>query len=188
MTRLDALHRQGLPILAIDYRGYGRSSGPAPSESQVYADASAAWDHLVRQKGIAPGRIVLYGHSLGGAVAAELALRRGPACGIVFEGAFTSMAEMARREYPMIPVDGLLNERFDTLTKVERLVLPMIFVHGTADAVVPVAMSERLYRAARGDRQLVLVEGAGHEEALTAGGQRLSDALVRLVRMCDGGQ
>ena len=188
VTRLDALHRQGLPILAIDYRGYGRSSGPAPSESQVYADASAAWDHLVRQKGIAPGRIVLYGHSLGGAVAAELALRRGPACGIVFEGAFTSMAEMARREYPMIPVDGLLNERFDTVTKVERLVLPMIFVHGTADAVVPVAMSERLYRAARGDRQLVLVEGAGHEEALTAGGQRLSDALVRLVRMCDGGQ
>ncbi len=74
------------------------------------------------------------------------------------------------------------------MTKVERLVLPMIFVHGTADAVVPVAMSERLYRAARGDRQLVLVEGAGHEAALTAGGQRLSDALVRLVRMCDGGQ
>jgi uncharacterized protein len=159
VDRLHALRRQGLPILAIDYRGYGQSSGPAPSESQVYEDATAAWDYLVRDKGVEPKRIILYGHSLGGAVAAELAFRRGRACGVVFEGTFTTMAEMGRLAYPMIPIDWLLSERFDTASKVARLELPMLFVHGTADEVVPVTMSERLYRAARGDKELVTVEG-----------------------------
>ena len=184
VDRLDALRRHGLAILAIDYRGYGRSSGPAPSEAQVYEDATAAWDYLIRMQGVDHKCIVLYGHSLGGAVAAELALRRGPACGIVFEGAFTSMAEMARLEYPTMPIDWLLRERFDTLSRVGRLDVPMIFVHGTADQVVPPVMTEQLYQAARGDKQLVTVDGAGHEDALLRGGTRFSEALSHLVRMC----
>lgn len=184
VDRLHALHRHGLPILAIDYRGYGRSSGPPPSESQVYEDAMAAWDHLVRTQGVDPSRIVIYGHSLGGAVATELALRRGPACGVVLEAAFTSMSEMGRLEYPWIPVDWLLHERFDTLSKVGRLDLPMVFVHGTADDEVPPAMTERLYRAARGDKQLVMVKGAGHEEAMPAGGGPLLKAITDLARAC----
>src|SRR5262245_31078816 len=68
VDRLHALHRHGLPILAIDYRGYGRSSGPSPSEAHVYEDAIAAWDYLVRTQGVAPGSIVIYGHSLGGEI------------------------------------------------------------------------------------------------------------------------
>ena len=184
VDRLRALHRHGLPILAIDYRGYGRSSGPPPSESQVYEDAMAAWDHLVRTQGIDPGRIVIYGHSLGGAVATELALRRGPACGVVLEAVFTSMSEMGQLEYPWIPVKWLLHERFDTLIKIGHLDLPMVFVHGTADDEVPHAMTERLYRAARGDKQLVLVKGAGHEEAMPAGGEPLIKAITNLGRAC----
>lgn len=184
VDRLYALRRHGLPILAIDYRGYGRSSGPAPSESQVYEDATAAWDHLVRVQRVDPARIVLYGHSLGGAVAVELALRRGPACGIVLEATFTSMADMARLAYPMIPVDWLLHERFDTLLKIGRLDLPIVFVHGTADEEVPPAMTELLYHAARADKQLVMVAGGGHEDALPAGGQMLSRAMTYLVRRC----
>jgi pimeloyl-ACP methyl ester carboxylesterase len=188
VERLQALHRHGLSILAIDYRGYGHSSGPAPTELQVYEDASAAWDYLAQGRGVVPGRIILYGHSLGGAVAAELALRRERACGIVMEGAFTSMVEMGQLEYPFVPVAWLLSERFDTAGKLARLDLPMIFVHGTADEVVPVAMSEQLYRAARRDRQLVLVEGATHEEALPDGGPRLAQALAQLVQRCDHDQ
>ena len=184
VERLSALHRYGLPILAIDYRGYGRSSGPAPSEAQVYEDATAAWDYLVRMQGVDPSRIVLYGHSLGGAVAAELARRRGPACGIVLESTFTSMAEMGRLAYPMMPVDWLLHERFDTLSKIGHLDLPIMFVHGTADEVVPLVMAEQLYRAAGGDKRLVRVEGAGHEDALLNGGARLSEDVSRLVRTC----
>jgi pimeloyl-ACP methyl ester carboxylesterase len=184
VNRLNALRKQGLPILAIDYRGFGRSSGPAPSEAQVYDDATAAWDHLVNVQRVEPRRVLIYGHSLGGAVAAELALRRGPACGVLFEGAFTSMADMARLAYPMFPVEWLLTERFDTLDKVRRLDLPMLFVHGTADKEVPPAMSERLFEAARRDKQLVMVAGAGHEDAMPAGGAALSEAFARLVRGC----
>ena len=110
VDRLRALHRHGFPIFAIDYRGYGRSSGPPPSEAQLYEDAMAAWDYLVGTQGVAPGRIVIYGHSLGGAVATELAPYRGPACGVVLEATFTSMSEMARLEYPWIP-GGLASAR-----------------------------------------------------------------------------
>lgn len=188
VDRLAALHRYGLPILAIDYRGYGQSSGPTPSESQLYEDAVAAWDYLVRARGVDPKRIIVYGHSLGGAVAAELALRRAPACGIVFESTFTSVAELGQMEYPMIPVDWLLTQRFDALSRIARLDLPMVFIHGTADEVVPVAMPQRLYRAARAQKQLILVQGAGHEDAMPAGGQPVSAAIAGLVRQCGEGQ
>jgi len=149
VARLAALHRQGLPILAVDYRGFGRSSGPAPSEARVYEDATEAWDYLVGEKGIAPRHLILYGHSLGAAVAVELALRRPTACAVVLESAFTSMADMARREYPLIPADWLLNQRFDTASKVARLELPIVLVHGVADEIVPVSMSRQLYGSAR---------------------------------------
>lgn len=184
VDRLQALHRHGLPILAIDYRGYGRSSGPPPSEAQVYEDAVAAWDYLVRTQGVDPGRIVIYGHSLGGAVATELALRRGPACGVVLEGSFTSMSEMGRLEYPWIPVDWLLHERFDTLTKIARLDLPMVFVHGTADREVPPAMTERLYRAAHRDKQLLMVKDAGHEQAMPMAGEPMVKVMANVARAC----
>jgi pimeloyl-ACP methyl ester carboxylesterase len=185
VNRLHALHLYGLPILAIDYRGYGRSSGPPPSEEQVYADAIAAWDYLTSAQGVAPGRIVIYGHSLGGAVATELALRRGPACGAVLEATFTSMSEMGHLQYPWIPVDWLLHERFDSLIKIGRLHLPMVFVHGTADREVPPAMTERLYRAASGDKELVMVEGAGHEQAMPMAGESMVRAMANLAGACE---
>ena len=127
---------------------------------------------------------MLYEHSLGGAVAVELALRRGPACGIVLECTFTSMADMARLAYPMIPVGWLFRERFDTLLKIGRLDLPIVFVHGTADKEVPPAMSESLYRAARADKQMIMVAGVGHEDALPAGGQILARAITYLGGRC----
>ena len=184
LRRLQALQRYGLPILAVDYRGYGRSTGPFPSEVRVYDDAVAAWDQLVRVRGIAPRRIVIYGHSLGAAVAAELALRRGPACGIVLESAFTSVADMARLEYPWIPADLLVNQRFDALRKIARVELPIVLVHGTADREVPFAMSARLYDAAHSPKRLVTVEGAGHEDAMPKGGESLKRAIGELVRKC----
>ena len=144
----------------------------------------AAWDYLVGTQGVAPGRIVIYGHSLGGALATELALHRGPACGVVLEATFTSMSEMARLEYPWIPVDWLLRERFDTLSKIGRLDVPIVFVHGTADDVVPPLMTERLYGAVRGDIQLVMVRNAGHEQAMVMGGEPLVRAIAQLARSC----
>lgn len=184
LDRLDALRRLGLPILAIDYRGYGESSGPAPSESRVYDDAAAAWDYMIEVIGLDPGHVVIYGHSLGGAIAAELALRRPAACALVLESAFTSMADMARLHYPMFPVDWLLNQRFDTAQRVARLRQPIVFVHGTHDDIVPVGMSERLLAAAREPKRLLLVGNAGHEDALQRAGEELHEAVKQLVQQC----
>ena len=188
VERLAALRRHRLPILAIDYRGFGKSSGPAPSEAQVYADAMAAWDHLVRSQGVEPGRIIVYGHSLGGAVAVELALRRAPMCGIVLESTFTSIAEMGRRQYPIVPVRWFLTERFDTLSKIGRLGVPIVLIHGTSDDVVPATMAQRLYEAASAPKQLILVAGAGHEDAMPTGGKPVSEAIAELASRCGGGR
>jgi pimeloyl-ACP methyl ester carboxylesterase len=182
--RLDALRRLELPILAIDYRGYGQSSGPAPSEARVYDDAAAAWDYLIHIMGLDPAQVVIYGHSLGGAVAAELALRQPGACAIVLESTFTSMADMGRLRYPMFPIDWLLNQRFDAVERVGRLRQPIVLVHGTHDDIVPVAMGERLLAVAREPKRLVLVHGAGHEDALQNAGQQLHESIKQLVQEC----
>ena len=139
----------------------------------------------MRDKGIPAGQIILYGHSLGSAVAAELALRRGNACALVLEGAFTSMADMARLEYPLIPAEWLLNQRFDTAGKLARLRLPILLVHGSADTVVPASMSRQLQESSGGRPALLFIEAAGHEEALSANGRQLQQALAQLAQHCD---
>jgi uncharacterized protein len=184
VDRLHALRRFGLPILAIGYRGYGESSGPAPCEAHLVEDAAAARDFLTKAMGVSPQRAIAYGHSLGGAVAADLALRHADLCGVIFEAAFTSMAEMGKREYPWFPIDWLLSERFEVLPKVGAIQAPALFIHGADDDLVPPSMAQRLFAAARGDRQLVVIPGAGHEEALAKGGAPLSEAIARMAERC----
>jgi len=184
LHRLQALHGLGLRILAIDYRGYGRSSGPFPSEAQVYEDAVAAWDYLVRVERIEPGKVIVYGHSLGAAVAVELALRARAECGVVLESGFTSMADLARAAYPWIPVDAMLNQRFDVVRNIGRLKVPILLVHGNADREVPSVMSERLYAEAKAPKRLLVVDGAGHEDAMPKGGESLQRAIAELAAAC----
>ena len=184
LGRLEALHRYNLAILAIDYRGYGRSSGPFPSEAQVYDDAVAAWSYLVGVGRIEPRKVIVYGHSLGAAVAVELALRVTAPCAVVLESAFTSMADMARAAYPWIPVNLLLNQRFDLLHDIGRLQMPILLVHGSADREVPSVMSERVHAAVHAPKRLLFVEGAGHEDAMPNGGESLQRAMTELVRTC----
>lgn len=151
----------GWAVLLFDYRGYGKSSG-APSEAGTYLDAEAAHDHLVRVEGFAPGRIVLHGESLGGAVALELALRR-PCAGLILESAFTSIPDMAAEVYPFLPARLLARIRYDNLAKVGRLGVPLLVVHSPADEIVPFAHGERLYAAARGKKRF-LATGGGHND------------------------
>ena len=169
IEHIASLCRLGFSVLSVDYRGYGKSGGGFPSERQVYEDAESAWRYLIRDLRADPGRAFIYGHSLGGAVAIELGLHHPEAAGVVVESTFTSIPDMAKLAYWMFPVDWLLHQRFDALARVPLLRLPVLFIHGTADAEVPYTMSERLFEAARGPKWLTLISGGGHEDSAETG-------------------
>src|SRR5438552_14683905 len=103
------LHRMGFSVLIVDYRGYGKSGGGFPSEAQVYEDAETAWNYLLQERHVDPRQAFIYGHSLVGAVAIDLALRHAEAAGLIVESTFTSVREMARITYWMFPADWLLD-------------------------------------------------------------------------------
>jgi uncharacterized protein len=169
----NRFHGLGLSVFLIDYRGYGKSQGDFPSESRVYEDAQQAWDYLVKQRGINPNQIYIYGHSLGGAIAIDLAVRQPDAAGLIVEGSFTSVRAMVDFQKPLFrvfPIDFLLAQRFDSLSKVDRLQMPVLFIHGTADSVVPAEMSKKMFDAAPEPKQLYMVPNGGHNNAAQIGG------------------
>jgi len=158
-------HQLGFSTLLIDYRGYGRSEGKFPTESSVYEDVEAAWNYLTQVRHIPAEQIFLYGHSLGGAIAIDLALRHPNLAGLVVEGSFTAMRSMVAhlyRQFLIFPVKLLLHQRFDSLSKVRSLAMPILLIHGTADPVVPAHMSQALFTAATEPKKLLLVPEAGH--------------------------
>ncbi|MEG4088820.1 alpha/beta fold hydrolase [Microcoleus sp. Pol12B4] len=177
-------HRLGLSVFVMDYRGYGKSQGDFPSESQVYEDAQLAWDYLVQQRGINPNQIYLYGHSLGGAIAIDLAVRHPEAAGLIVEGSFTSTRAMVNFQkglFWMFPIDLLLTQRFDSLSKVDRLQMPVLFIHGTADNVVPVEMSKKMFEAAPEPKQLYIVPDGGHTNVAQIGGAEYLQILSQFL-------
>lgn len=178
VDRIVRLYRMGFSVLAVDYRGYGKSAGGPPSEARVYEDAETAWTYLVQQRHTDPRQTLIYGHSLGGVVAIDLALRHPEAAGLIVESTFTSMSEMAKITYWMFPVDWLLNQRFDALSKVAGLRVPVLFIHGTADSEVPYSMSQRLFEAAGGPKWLILIPGGGHEDSGALGETSYTRAVV----------
>lgn len=165
LPRLAAqFHELGWSAFLIDYRGYGESQGKFPSEQSVYADAIAALDYLTQTRRIPPQRIVVMGRSIGGAIALELAIRNPELAALVVESSFTSMREMVSHfiPIPLLPVDLLLHQRFDSLTKVRSLQMPLLVIHGTGDRVVPAWMGQTLYEAAPPPKELLLIPQAGH--------------------------
>jgi pimeloyl-ACP methyl ester carboxylesterase len=181
--RASRFHQLGLSVLLIDYRGYGKSSGPFPNESLVYEDAEAAWTYLTQQRRIAPKNIFLYGHSLGGAIAIEMAVRHPDIAGIIVEGAFTSIRAVVDEVslYRLFPVDLILTQQFDSLAKVRSLQMPILFIHGTADEIIPVKMSQELYQAAPEPKQLLLVPDAGHNDTAELGGIRYLQTIREFI-------
>lgn len=162
IEHIPLLHNAGFNLLMADYRGYGKSTGGTPSEAKAYEDAEAAWRYLTLQRKIAPGSIFIYGHSLGGAIAIELAVRHPNAGGVIAESTFTSMMDMADLEYAYLPVDLLLNQRFDSIGKIRRLKVPLLLIHGTWDKRVPYQMSQRLFESALEPKFLKLIDGGEH--------------------------
>ena len=135
LDHLRALAKIGVNILAVDYRGYGKSEGK-PDEAGVYHDADAAYDYLIKQRHFRAEDIFIYGHSLGGAVAVNLASRR-PCGGLIVQSSFTSARAMARRMFAIPLIEYVVKSRFDSLQKIRDVHAPILIVHGTRDEVVP---------------------------------------------------
>ena len=159
LFRIARWRELGFNVLAIDYRGFGRSDGDLPSETLIYADAKAAWKELARREP-RPELRFIYGHSLGAAVALELGATVDDAAGVIAEAGFTSIADLVAESYA--PLNLLVSQRFDALERAKALKAPALFIHGTADRFVPPAMSEKLFAAAPQPKKLHMIEGANH--------------------------
>jgi len=162
----------GFSVFLLSYRGYGKSDGTFPSEELIYADAEAAWNHLKEDRDVDPQSIFIYGHSLGGAVAIHLATNHPDAGGLIVEGSFTSIAELARLypQYRLLPLDLIINQRFDSINKVSHLEVPVLYIHGTSDERVPFEMSQELYSHTTSAKQIKLILGGGHNNTAAIGG------------------
>jgi len=178
------LRSLGYSVLVVDYRGYGESDGRFPSESTIYEDAEAALDALLEGWGVRPGNLYLYGHSLGAAVAIDLASKHPELGGLIVESAFTSIYDMARLEpkYGIFPVELLLNQRFESIKKVAHLELPVLYIHGTADRVVPYTMGRALYEQSGGRKRFVAVPGGGHDDNAAVAPGELASAIRDLIQ------
>ncbi len=170
MEELNAYSRLGTSILALDYRGYGKSEG-SPDELGVYRDAEAAYRYLVGQRRFAPGAIIVYGHSLGGAVAVDLAARH-ECGGLIVESSFTTAGEMARRMFHVPFIEYLPRSRFDSLAKLARVRAPVLVIHGTHDQVIPFSMGQRLFEAAPEPKTFLPIEGGEHDSVFSVGSER----------------
>jgi pimeloyl-ACP methyl ester carboxylesterase len=176
------LSRVGFGVLIFDYRGYGNSEGGPPTENAVYADAEQAWKFLAGSGKADAHKTVIYGHSLGGAVAIEMATRHPEAAALIVESTFTSIREMARQspQFRLFPTWLIVNQ-MDSLTKIATVHMPVLVIHGTADRVVPAAMAEQLYAAAPWLKQIFLVPGAGHENCASVAGVGYMRAIVQFM-------
>ena len=168
--------RLGVGILIIDYRGYGLSEG-SPTEQGTYLDAEAAMAHVLSRPDVDPERVVLFGRSLGCAVAAEMAARH-DVYAVVLESPFTSVSAMARRAYPFLPGLGLLTgNMYDTLDKASRIEAPVMLLHGDSDEIVPFEMGREVFEAAPEPKRFYRIRGAGHNDTYAVGGAPYLDAL-----------
>lgn len=159
MEYLLMFYRLGYNTFIFDYRGYGQSSG-SPSESGTYLDAQAAWRYLTEAKSIPPAHIVLFGESLGGAVAARLAMDEKPAA-LVLASVFTSIPDMAAKIYPFLPVRLLSRFEYNTIEYLQSVTCPVFIAHSPQDEIVPFAHGRALYQAAPEPKRFLELQG-GH--------------------------
>lgn len=155
---------QQLPVnvFAIDYRRYGKSEGPFPSEAGIYRDALAAYDYLVSEKGIPPEKIVVLGQSLGAAVAVEVASKHKVA-GLILEAGFPSVARVAPMVMPLPGIRYVVRSRFDSAAKLKDIHVPVLVAHCTADPILPFSLGEELFAAANQPKTFLPYDAACHE-------------------------
>jgi fermentation-respiration switch protein FrsA (DUF1100 family) len=168
-------------VFIIDYRGYGKSEGH-PSEGGLYLDGEAAWKYLTAGRGVSPDRIIIFGKSLGGAVAVDLASKV-DAAGLIVQSSFTSASDMAAIVMPFMP-RSFIRTRMSSAEKIGLVRCPKLFIHSRADEVVPFDLGRRLFEAAPEPKQFYEVKGARHNDTYIAGGRPYLDALRGFIESC----
>ena len=180
--RVQQMRELGFSVLAVDYRGFGNSTDELPSQAGVVEDAGAAWRWIAEHR---PGRPrYVFGHSLGGAIAVQLAagLAGAPPAeaprGVIVEGTFTSIGDMfSTFKWGWLPVGMLITERFDSLEAVPRIRAPLLVVHGSDDSLVPSRFGQQLYDRATAAKRFVLIEGGTHSSTTWRGAEQYRAAL-----------
>lgn len=176
------LQRLRVNLLAFDYRGYGRSQG-SPSEAGLYRDVRAAYQHLIGPLRQPPREIILFGHSLGGAVAVDCAVDT-PMAGLIVQSSFTHIRDAAKAMFPTLPLHLAATREFRSIEKVSRIETPKLFIHGDCDESVPVELGRRLFEAAAEPKELFIVRRAGHNDVHRHGGWSYLRRLSRFRNRC----
>jgi fermentation-respiration switch protein FrsA (DUF1100 family) len=170
-----------IDVFVIDYRGYGQSAGK-PSEQGLYMDAKAAWSYLTGDRAIAPDRIVIFGKSLGGGPATELATHVN-AGGLILQSAFTSIPDMAGVCFPIFP-RFIVRTQMNSLSKIGEISCPKLIIHSPVDEVIPYQMGRELFEAAEEPKTFYTVEDAGHNETFLIGGKEYVSAVRDFLESC----
>jgi len=173
LVRLDC------SVLVLDYRGYGLSEGRA-TETGVYADARAGLGHLIEQRGFPENRVIVFGRSLGGAVAVDLAKERNLA-GVILESTFPSVAEVVSSGPVGSWLGALAGRRFESASKIAQIQAPLLYFHGDRDEVVRYELGRRLFDAAPEPKAFETVHGAGHNDLTQVGGRRYFDRIRKFL-------
>jgi fermentation-respiration switch protein FrsA (DUF1100 family) len=180
LGNVQKLLSNGYQVFIYDYRGYGKSTGN-PSRKGIYSDGLAAYDYLVKNRNVSPDRILLFGRSLGAAVAMEIAIQR-PVNRLILESAFTSTKGLARTMPLFSLISPFLPAHYNNLKKIERITVPKLIIHGNRDQIIPFNMGEDLFEAAPEPKAFYAVEGAGHNDTWLIGGSRYFETLNRFIQ------
>lgn len=157
LESIDQFHRLGLSVFIFDYHGYGGSEG-SPGEQETYQDAEAAWNYLTQTRKVSPDSIIIFGRSLGGAVAVWLASHHPPKA-LVVESSFTSIADVAAHYYPFLPVKLLARIRYDSEKLISRIKVPILFIHSPDDDIIPFKLGRKLFEQANEPKQFLQIHG-----------------------------
>jgi uncharacterized protein len=174
--RMRGMQELGFSVLAVDYRGFGQSTDELPSETMVYEDARAAWAWLAQRH---PGRErFIFGHSLGGAIAVQLATEVTDARGLIVEGTFTSIPDVFQSfKWGWLPITPLITQRFESVHKIASVKVPVLVVHGASDSLIRPELGRALFERAAEPKRFVLVEGGTHYSTNGVGRSQYREAL-----------
>jgi len=180
LESIQIFHRLGLNVFIFDYRGYGRSEG-RPSEIGTYRDVEAVWQYLVEERQVSPNRIVVFGRSLGGTVAAWLAHRHTPGA-LILESTFTSVPDIGAKLYPYLPVRLLSRYKYDTARYLDGVNCPVLIVHSREDEIMPFSHGQRLFERATEPKEFLEISGS-HNEGFIMSGKHYEEGLNAFISM-----